>query len=361
MMSSSPTQLASLRDMGIYEPFQQIVGWGSVFKSDINDHSPNTASSSIIQVDDHNILKTNYTSSHNQIEPEPSSNNDDGRIHDKTKRRLAQNREAARKSRLRKKAYVQQLEESRLKLSQLEQELEKAKQQGLCVRNASSSSINTGIAAFEMEYSHWLEEQSKRVSEIRIALQGHISEIELRMLVESCLNHYADLFRMKSNATKADVFYLISGMWRTSTERFFQWIGGFRPSELLNVVMPYLQPLTDQQILEVRNLQQSSQQAEDALSQGKDKLQQSLAESIVIDAVIESNDYPAHMAAAIENLQALEGFVNQADHLRQQTLQQMAKILTTRQSARGLLALGEYLHRLRALSSLWAARPREHT
>lgn len=99
----------------------------------------------------------------------------------------------------------------------------------------ASGSINTGIAAFEMEYSHWLEEQSKRVSEIRIALQGHISEIELRMLVESCLSHYANLFRMKSNAAKADVFYLISGMWRTSTERFFQWIGGFRPSELLNV------------------------------------------------------------------------------------------------------------------------------
>lgn len=57
-MMSSPTQLASLRDMGIYEPFQQIVGWGNVFKSDINDRSPNTATSSIIQVDpiidDHN-------------------------------------------------------------------------------------------------------------------------------------------------------------------------------------------------------------------------------------------------------------------------------------------------------------------
>jgi transcription factor TGA len=138
MSSSSPTQLASLRDMGIYEPFQQIVGWGNVFKSDINDHSPNTATSSIIQVDpridDHNNnIKINYDSSHNQIEAEqPSSNDnqdDDGRIHDKMKRRLAQNREAARKSRLRKKAYVQQLEESRLKLSQLEQELEKVKQQ----------------------------------------------------------------------------------------------------------------------------------------------------------------------------------------------------------------------------------------
>ena len=47
----------------------------------------------------------------------------------KTMRRLAQNREAARKSRLRKKAYVQQLENSRLKLTQLEQELQRARQQ----------------------------------------------------------------------------------------------------------------------------------------------------------------------------------------------------------------------------------------
>lgn len=98
-----------------------------------------------------------------------------------------------------------------------------------------SGSINPSIAAFEMEYSHWLEEQSRRVSEIRTALQARISDIELRMLVESCLNHYANLFRMKSDAAKADVFYLISGMWRTSTERLLQWIGGFRPSDLLNV------------------------------------------------------------------------------------------------------------------------------
>jgi hypothetical protein len=32
----------------------------------------------------------------------------------------------------------------------------------------------------------------------------------------------------------------------------------------------------------------------------------------------------------------------QADHLRQQTLQQMHRILTTRQAARGLLAMGDY-------------------
>lgn len=92
------------------------------------------------------------------------------------------------------------------------------------------------IAAFEMEYAHWVEEQNRQIFELRNALQAQITEIELCMLVESGLNHYYNLCRMKADAAKADVFYLMSGVWRTSTERFFLWMGGFRPSELLNVI-----------------------------------------------------------------------------------------------------------------------------
>uniref|UniRef100_A0A3Q7JND0 BZIP domain-containing protein n=1 Tax=Solanum lycopersicum TaxID=4081 RepID=A0A3Q7JND0_SOLLC len=58
----------------------------------------------------------------------------------KTLRRLAQNREAARKSRLRKKAYVQQLESSRMKLTQLEQELQRARQQGIFISGSGDQS-----------------------------------------------------------------------------------------------------------------------------------------------------------------------------------------------------------------------------
>ncbi|KAL6573136.1 TGACG-sequence-specific DNA-binding protein TGA-1A [Orobanche hederae] len=47
---------------------------------------------------------------------------------DKVLRRLAQNREAARKSHLRKKAYIQQVENIKLRLLQLEQELDRARQ-----------------------------------------------------------------------------------------------------------------------------------------------------------------------------------------------------------------------------------------
>ncbi|TYH65381.1 hypothetical protein ES332_D06G052100v1 [Gossypium tomentosum] len=355
-MSSLSAELT--RRMAMYEQFHQINKWGDTFNG---EDSPKTGSSTVLQVDVRLENKAEYISSE---KTEPSrSDQGTNKPTDKIQRRLAQNREAARKSRLRKKAYVQQLESSRLKLAQLEQELERARQQGLYISSAStgyfglSAAANAGITAFEMEYGNWVEEQNKKICELRSALQAHITDIELHILVENSLNHYCNLFHIKADAAKADIFYLISGIWRTTAERFFHWIGGFRPSELLNVVMSQIEPLTDQQQLEVYNLQQSSQQAEDALSQGIDRLQQNLAESVATD--LSSGNYRAQLAAAIDKLQALEGFVKQADHLRQQTLQQMARILTTRQTARGLLALGEYFHRLRALSSLWSARPRE--
>ncbi|KAK8705483.1 hypothetical protein V6N13_049085 [Hibiscus sabdariffa] len=356
-MNSPSTELT--RRMAIYEQFHHISRWGDAFNGDT---SPNTGTSTIVPADVSLKNKAEYISCE-QVEPS-ISDQETNKPNDKIQRRLAQNREAARKSRLRKKAYVQQLESSRLKLAQLEQELERARQQGIYIIGASDTgcfglpgTVNSGITAFEMEYTHWVEEQNRQICELRTALQAHVTDIELRILVESGLNHYCNLFRMKADAAKADVFYLISGIWRTSAERFFHWIGGFRPSEVLNVVVPQIEPLTDQQHLEVCNLRQSSQQAEDALSQGVDKLQQSLAEGVATDLC--SGNYRAQMVDAIDKLEALENFVSQADHLRQQTLQQMVRILTTRQAARGFLAMGEYFHRLRALSSLWAARPRE--
>ncbi|KAL4310618.1 hypothetical protein GQ457_01G027710 [Hibiscus cannabinus] len=382
-MNSPSTEFT--RRMAIYEQFNQISRLGDAFNC---GDSPNTGSSAIVEVDVGLENKAGYISC-DQVEPS-RSDQETNKPDDKTQRRLAQNREAARKSRIRKKAYVQELESSRLKLAQLEQELERTRQQGIYISSASDSgyfglsgTVNpgrsirirsrdfnenltyfnfcihmnvAGISAFELEYGHWVEVQDKQTCELRNALQAHTTDIELQILVESGLNHYCNLFRIKAEAAKADVFYLNSGLWRTSAERFFHWIGGFRPSELLNVVMSHIEPLTDQQQLEVCHLRQSAQQAEDALSQGIDKLQHNLAQNVASD--FSWGNYRAQMAVATDVLEALEGFVNQADHLREQTLLQMVRVLTTHQAARALLALGEYFHRLRALSSLWAAHPR---
>ncbi|KAK6149057.1 hypothetical protein DH2020_016582 [Rehmannia glutinosa] len=286
----------------------------------------------------------------------------------KTLRRLAQNREAARKSRLRKKAYVQQLENSRLKLTQLEQELQRARQQGIFISSIgdqSHSGTANGAVAFDAEYARWTEDQNRQINELRTAVNSHASDTELRTIVDNVTTHFNDIFRLKGNAAKADVFHILSGMWKTPAERCFMWIGGFRPSELLKLLVNQLEPLTEQQLNGIYNLRESSHQAEDALSQGMDALQQSLAETLANGSSGPEGpsgnvaNYMGQMAMAMGKLGTLEGFLRQADNLRQQTLQQMHRILTTRQSARALLLINDYFSRLRALSSLWLARPRE--
>jgi transcription factor TGA len=214
--------------------------------------------------------------------------------------------------------------------------------------------VSAGVAAFEIEYSHWVDEQNRHTAELMNALQGgQTSELELRMLVETGLNNYVNLFKIKSIAARSDVFYIMSGVWRTPVERFFLWIGGFRPSEVLKILRPHLEPLTEQQLISVCGLQQTSTQAEDALFQGMEKLQQNVTEILtVVDPFASPEACLLQMANAVDKLKELVGFVTQADHLRQTTLQQMHKILTTQQAARGLLALGHYFQRLRALSRL---------
>ncbi|EOA22997.1 hypothetical protein CARUB_v10003744mg [Capsella rubella] len=299
----------------------------------------------------------------------------------KTLRRLAQNREAARKSRLRKKAYVQQLESCRIKLTQLEQEIQRARSQGVFFGGSliggdqqqgglpiGSGSISSAEAAvFDMEYARWLEEQQRLLTELRVATQEHLAENELRMFVDTCLAHYDHLINLKAMVAKTDVFHLISGAWKTPAERCFLWMGGFRPSEIIKVIVNQIEPLTEQQIVGICGLQQSTQEAEEALSQGLEALNQSLSDSIVSDSLSPASaplpphlsNFMSHMSLALNKLSALEGFVLQADNLRHQTIHRLNQLLTTRQEARCLLAVAEYFHRLQALSSLWLARPRQ--
>ncbi|XP_043690985.1 bZIP transcription factor TGA10-like isoform X2 [Telopea speciosissima] len=290
----------------------------------------------------------------------------------KTLRRLAQNREAARKSRLRKKAYVQQLESSRIKLTHLEQELHRAKSQGMFFGGGAllgdqglSSGINnisSDAAVFDMEYARWLEDHHRLMCELRAAVQGHLPENELRLFVDNCLAHYDEMVNLKSMVLKSDVFHIVSGMWKTPAERCFLWMGGFRPSELIKIILNHIEPLTEQQILGICGLQQSTQEAEEALTQGLEALHQSLSDTIASDALSSPSNmanYMGQMASAMNKLSTLEGFVRQADNLRQQTLHRIHQILTTRQAARCYVAIAEYFHRLRALSSIWCSRPRQ--
>lgn len=80
-----------------------------------------------------------------------------------------------------------------------------------------------------------------------------------------------------------------------------------------------LEPLTEQQLMGLCNLQQSSQQAEDALSQGMEALQQSLAETLAgsISSSGSSGNvanYMGQMAMAMGKLGTLENFLCQVNN-----------------------------------------------
>uniref|UniRef100_A0A7N0U1C8 Uncharacterized protein n=1 Tax=Kalanchoe fedtschenkoi TaxID=63787 RepID=A0A7N0U1C8_KALFE len=353
-MQSPASHFLPMTGMGMYDPVNHIGTWAENFKG---NGFTITSPSTILESEDTSNGTFGHATNYDEETTKPA---------DKVQRRLAQNREAARKSRLRKKAYVQQLETSRLRLLQLEQELHQTRQQGFnaggglgASHSGFSGAVNSGITTFQMEYGRWVEKNNKQVIELRNALNSYQSDADLETLVDNVMKHYFELFQMKQTAAKADVFYLMSGMWKTTAERFFLWIGGFRPSELLKVLVPQLDPLAENQLLDICNLRRSCQQAEDALSQGLDKLQEIVVDTLAAGGQMDEGSSIPQIAATMDKLGDLVSFVNQADHLRKETLNQMSHILTTHQTARGLLALGDYLERLRALSSLWAARQRE--
>ncbi|OEL21009.1 Transcription factor HBP-1b(c1), partial [Dichanthelium oligosanthes] len=328
--------------------------------------SPGTDTSTDLDTDEKNqMLELGQLAS---LTASGSGDKSKDKLGQKALRRLAQNREAARKSRLRKKAYVEQLENSRLKLAQLEQELQRAHQQGIFIPTPGDqphSNSENGALAFDVDYARWQEDHNKQINELRAALNAHVSDDDLRCIIDSIMAHYCEAFRLKGVAAKADAFHVLSGLWKTPVERCFLWLGGFRPSELLKLLASHLEPLTEQQLASICNLQRSSQQAEEDLSQGVKALQQSVAETLASGSLCPAGssgnaaDCSGQMAVAIRKLSTLENFLQEADNLRLQTLQQMQRVLTTRQSARALLAISDYFSRLRALSSLWIARPRE--
>ncbi|KAH0456716.1 hypothetical protein IEQ34_014623 [Dendrobium chrysotoxum] len=177
-------------------------------------------------------------------------------------------------------AYVHHLENSRLNLIQLEQE----PQRGLFSASGYLGNIGllarvNGILAFDMEYARWLDQHQNQISNLRSAFNSQADDEELRLLVDGLMSHYDVVFNLKSISTSSDVFHMLSGLWTTPVERCFMWLGGFRSSKLLKMLVSHLEPLTDQQLICICNLQQSSQQAEDALSQGMKALQLSLTDT----------------------------------------------------------------------------------
>lgn len=76
------------------------------------------------------------------------------------------------------------------------------------------------------------------------------------------------------------------------------------------MLIQQLEPLAEQQIMGIYGLRHSSVQAEEALTQGLDQLQQSLVDTIAAGPVV---DGMQQMIAAMAKLANLEGFLGQVN------------------------------------------------
>lgn len=78
--------------------------------------------------------------------------------------------------------------------------------------------------------------------------------------------------------------------------------------------MSQVEPLSEQQLMTICGVQQSTQEAEEGLSQGLESLTASLSETIASDSLTlppNINTYMPQMALAINKLSTLEGFIRQ--------------------------------------------------
>ncbi|KAE8674891.1 BZIP transcription factor family protein isoform 3 [Hibiscus syriacus] len=226
-----------------------------------------------------------------------------------------------------KQAYVQQLESSRIKLTQLEQDLQKARSQGFFLGGCAGAggNISSGAAIFDRN-------------------------------TRDVTSHITMSFPVEGHRCKGRCFPPYNRHVDDSGGTLLPLDGRFQALRTHQMLISQLDPLTEQQVMGIYNLQHSLQQAEEALTQGLEQLQQSLIDTIAGGPII---DGMQQMAVALGKLANLEGFVRQGDNLRQQTLHRLSRILMVRQAARCFLMIGEYYGRLRALNSLCASRPRE--
>ncbi|XP_028768701.1 transcription factor TGA2.3-like [Neltuma alba] len=226
----------------------------------------------------------------------------------------------------------------------------------LATGDHAHSVVENGALTFDKDYEQWVNEHQKLINDLRTASNSPVdkdNDDDLHNVVEGVRAHYDELFRLKSKGTKADVFHMFFGMWKTPAERCFMWLGGFRPSELLKILRKQLEPFAGQQLMELYNLQQSSMMGEEALSQGMDALQGILSEILSSSSTSLGSTSSANsakydiMELARSKLLNLQDFLPVADNLRQQTLRQLQRILTTRQAARAFLLINDYISQLR--------------
>ncbi|CAL8470385.1 g9927 [Coccomyxa elongata] len=342
---------------------------------------------------------------------------DEGDMDDKVKRRLAQNREAARKSRQRRKAYVQNLEEEVRQLRQSKSlpaqalaaqssslgatgslggaatalglgpdatSLFSAMMQRLppgslpdssglmgSLRSSNRPSLmGSGAGAGDalaqqnhevlQAFDKWRAEHVATVLAVRQAVNEGANDAALRPLIEEARSQLWTLFAMKKAVVCSESVLLIMNLEHLlPPERLYAWLGGLRASNACNGLLTKLADmgLGTQQRMKLEALRESLLQQENSLGRGYSEVLTELGARAAQQPVLLPGQHPDKRIwdspDILGKLDAMRMTLLRGDNVWEQFLEQTEGFLSLRQYAVAVTALMETSLQLQNLHLPW--------
>ncbi|KAK9915975.1 hypothetical protein WJX75_006823 [Coccomyxa subellipsoidea] len=320
---------------------------------------------------------------------------DDGDMDDKVKRRLAQNREAARKSRQRRKAYVQNLEEEvrQLRTGKLSGQALAAQSSSLGATGSlgGANALGLGPDATSLfsammhrlpagslpgagagdalaqqnhevlqAFDKWRAEHVATVLAVRQAVNEGAGDAALRPLIEEARSQLWTLFAMKKAVVCSESVLLIMNLEHLlPPERLYSWLGGLRASNACNGLLTKLADLGlgTQQRMKLEALRESLLQQENSLGRGYSEVLAELGARAAQQPVLLPGQLPDKRIwdspDILGKLDAMRMTLLRGDNVWEQFLEQTEGFLSLRQYGVAVTALMETSLQLQNLHLPW--------
>lgn len=300
----------------------------------------------------------------------------------KVQRRLQQNRESARKCRQRKKEYMRQLEEELAAMQARQKAAATAKRAAANTEAADNTPSESGAATMPASaglpvaasrqsslaveecpalaaLSAWHVEYDTAIAELSVHLRVNADDAAVSALLERCLSLLPRQSELTKDLIKADMFAVLSGHHMLPEERLVLWMGGARPSELLQLVSGELSRRgmlpTGGPAESMERLRESWSHQEDTLQHGFAQLRSSISELLMApDDAADGSPCAALNPRMLGKLDAMRMMLQRAEAFRGEYHLRLRNVLPSRSFAWALtvpMLLKQRLQRLRAVSA----------
>ncbi|XP_002524536.3 protein DOG1-like 4 [Ricinus communis] len=210
------------------------------------------------------------------------------------------------------------------------------------------------MTSFCRFYETWFDQLHRLFHQLSKAPKPPTSEYDashLSNLVDKLMDHYAEYYRVKSEAVERDVLAVFTAHWASSLERSLHWIAGWRPTTLFHLVYTESSILFEPRIVDILRGISTGDLGDISPSQFRrvSELQCETVreENAITDELSEWQEGASDLVGSSscinldEKIRRLSSIVHKADDLRLKTLRMVVELLTPQQAADFLIATAE--------------------